>query len=164
VGTGSLPVQTGQLQFTLGRSTLILPFLTRESGWREHNDKHYIFDTITTIIDPQNFVECAFGMLNGGKTDRNESASALTQMRHFCSHFGTTPRTCATIWEHLMSNGAHGARPKHLLWALLLFKLYLLENGNAAMTGADEKTFRKWSWLVVGLIIDIKEELMSAAQ
>jgi hypothetical protein len=43
-------------------------------------------------------------------------------------------------------------------------KLYLPENVNAAMTGPDEKTFRKWSWLVVGLISDIEEELVSAAQ
>jgi hypothetical protein len=71
---------------------------------------------------------------------------------------------CAIIWERLKSNVARGARPKHLLWALLLFKLHLLENVNAAMTGADEKTFRKWRWLVVGLISDIEEELVSATQ
>jgi hypothetical protein len=116
------------------------------------------------IIDPQIFVGCTFAMQNGGDADRNESASAHTQMRRFRSHFGTTPRMCAIIWERLKSNGAHGARPKHLLWALLLFKLYLPENMNAAMTGADEKTFRKWNWLVVGLISDIEEELVSAAQ
>jgi hypothetical protein len=85
---------------------MILPFLTRKSGWREHNDKHYIFDTITMIIDPQIFVDCAFAMFNGGDADRNESASALTRMRRFRSHFGTTPRMCAIIWEHLKSNGA----------------------------------------------------------
>jgi hypothetical protein len=93
------------------------------------------------IIDPQIFVDCAFAMKNGGRADRHESTSALTRMCRFRSHFGTTP----------------------ILWALLLLKLYLPENVNAAMTGPDEKTFRKWSWLVVGLISDIEEELVSAA-
>ena len=48
-----------------------------------------------------------------------------------------------------------GARPEHLLWALLFLKLYELEPVNASLARCDEKTFRKWSWLFVEAIGDL---------
>ena len=35
----------------------------------------------------------------------------------------------------------------HLLWALILMKLYYSESVHSPMAGVDEKLFRKWTWL-----------------
>ena len=40
----------------------------------------------------------------------------------------------------------------HLLWALLFLKRYDTEHTNHSITGADEKTFRKWVWIFVDML------------
>ena len=48
------------------------------------------------------------------------------------------------------------AEPKHLLWALLFLKVYASEQVIRKFTGADEKTSRKWIWLFIGYIEELK--------
>ncbi|KAG9414463.1 hypothetical protein AC1031_013822 [Aphanomyces cochlioides] len=45
--------------------------------------------------------------------------------------------------------------PPHLLWALMFLKTYATEGEYHALTGADEKTFRKWCWIWVNIISDL---------
>ena len=49
----------------------------------------------------------------------------------------------------------------HLLWGLILLKVYTFESINAGMTGVDEKTFRKWSHFAIGRVGDMHEEVVS---
>ena len=47
------------------------------------------------------------------------------------------------------------AEPKHLLWALLFCKVYGSESVHHNLTGADEKTLRKWIFIFLGLISEL---------
>ena len=53
-------------------------------------------------------------------------------------------------------------QPKHLLWCLFFLKSYTSENAVAASVGADEKTFRKWFWYVIGCLNDLEQDLVSS--
>jgi hypothetical protein len=79
-----------------------------------------------------------------------------TKSRRFRAFFGTTPIICSVLWSLcLPSFIAQAVMPAHLLWALLFLKQYNIEEVNASMTGTDEKTFRKWSWLVISILADL---------
>ena len=75
--------------------------------------------------------------------------------RKFRTFFGTTPQICAIIWSKMSATRPDKASPEHLLWALLLLKLYNIESINAALTGVSEKTFRKWSLIFIRLLASL---------
>ena len=63
------------------------------------------------------------------------------------------------MWYRLdpHANISRYAKPKHLLWALMLVKVYAKEEVLAKLARCDEKTFRKWAWLFVE---EISESVM----
>lgn len=75
-------------------------------------------------------------------------------LRRFRGLFGTTPPICSFIWARIAARNAHPpySQPVHLLYALIFLKLYGTEEENKALTGKDEKTFRKWSWTYIELM------------
>lgn len=75
--------------------------------------------------------------------------SQVARRRHQ-SLFGINPLKCSILWD--MAIIPEGARPKHLLWALLFARTYLPEETLASMCRVQEKTFRKWVWLMVSAI------------
>jgi len=83
----------------------------------------------------------------GGKTD-NQSFD-----RRYRRLFGPmTPKRTASLWNRLVSDGYLGAGAKkcHLLWALLILKVYSSETAMCSIAGGvDEKEFRTWGWLFV---------------
>jgi hypothetical protein len=48
-----------------------------------------------------------------------------------------------------------GAKPVHMLWGLLLLKLYCSEQVLAILAGVHEQTFRKWAWYFVDAVADL---------
>ena len=85
------------------------------------------------------------------------TVSITTKERRFRACFGTTAHICSQLWSlcsHLLI--AEGAMPVHLLWALLFLKQYNTEEVNASMAGCDEKTFRHWCWLVIGILANME--------
>ena len=89
----------------------------------------------------------------------NTTSHSITMDRQFRASFGTHPLLCHQIWN-LINNGLmctsnNCARPKHLLWALLFLKQYNTTEINSALVGEDEKTFRKWSWIVINSIAEL---------
>ena len=85
------------------------------------------------------------------------TVSLPTKQRRFRAFFGTTASICSRLWSlcsHILI--AEGAMPVHLLWALMFLKQYNTEEVNASMAGCDEKTFRRWCWLVVHVLADIE--------
>ena len=85
--------------------------------------------------------------------------------RRFRSTFGTTPALCSILWEKLepWRTMPKGAQPKHLLWGLMLMKLYLNEHALAALAGGvDEKTISKWAWMFVAKIASLDSDVVSA--
>jgi len=48
-----------------------------------------------------------------------------------------------------------------LLWASHFLKTYGTESTLASQIGVDEKTFRKWTWILVYAIADLAPEVVS---
>ncbi|KAG9400879.1 hypothetical protein AC1031_009602 [Aphanomyces cochlioides] len=84
---------------------------------------------------------------------RRSPATSTTNQRRFTALFGVSISVATLTWEKMPR--PEGAQPWHLLWALMILKIYSSENVHATIAGADEKTFRKWCWL----ILDSLEEL-----
>lgn len=74
-------------------------------------------------------------------------------IRRFRSFFGLSSNICEKVWS--MLDIPNSSEPKHLLWCLLFLKQYNVEEINRGITGADEKTYRKWVWIFVNLIADL---------
>lgn len=69
--------------------------------------------------------------------------------------FGVSADTCAVLWALREGRTPPGAKPVNLLWGLLFLKLYETERVNSFIAGTDEKTFRKWTWIIVKLLADL---------
>lgn len=72
--------------------------------------------------------------------------SQVVEERRFRALFGATPEVCENLWSWIGGDLPKRASPKHLLWALMFLKIYASEHVHRLIAGADEKTFRKWSW------------------
>ena len=51
--------------------------------------------------------------------------------------------------------------PIHLLWTLMFLKGYHKESVNSAIAEVDEKTFRKWVWILIPEISYLEGDLVS---
>jgi hypothetical protein len=93
----------------------------------------------------------------GSNIIKHHSNNSLnTGLRRFKSFYGVSPLICQTVWNLLNANKLpSGSKPLHLLWTLIFLKQYNSEHVNHAITGADEKTFRKWVWIFIELIADL---------
>jgi hypothetical protein len=70
--------------------------------------------------------------------------------RRFRALFGCSWQTCNAIWHRCRLSVK--AKPYHLLWALLFLKTYESEDVLCILVRTTRKTFRKWSWHVIGSI------------
>ena len=80
-------------------------------------------------------------------------------MRHFKAVFGVSPLLCSVVWNYMDDDEKlpRRAQPKHLLWTLMFLKLYNSENVLSSMCGCEEKTFRKWVWLMLAAIGSLED-------
>ena len=102
-----------------------------------------------------------FGNDTGYKNKSDEALDKEIQE----SLIGTTYNVCSEIWN-LIRPGERdefaGGQPKHLFWALLFLKSYATESIlTRVVGGVDKKTFRKWTWLFLGGISDLKTRVVS---
>ena len=70
----------------------------------------------------------------------------------FRAVFGAGSAVVADVWNRIEADGdiAEGAEPKHLLWALVLLKVYQSDEVHCALVGwPSAPTFRKWAWYFV---------------
>ena len=49
-------------------------------------------------------------------------------------------------------------KPKHLLWAVIFLKTYTTESSLAVAIGVDEKTLRKWIFIIINAISDLEDD------
>ncbi|KAL7561027.1 hypothetical protein ACA910_000110 [Epithemia clementina (nom. ined.)] len=76
-------------------------------------------------------------------------------------HFQAAPLVVAWAWQLITAEPTEKrARPDHLLWALLLLKVYGKEVVFSGMCHVDEDTFRKWSWYFVSRLADLEPEVI----
>ena len=94
---------------------------------------------------------------------RKERGSDAIVDRRFRSTFGISSLVCSRVWQLLQNSPTDmkSMTPDHLLWGLLLLKVYSFEVTHSGMTGVDEKTFRKWSHFAIVRIADMHSELVS---
>jgi hypothetical protein len=72
-----------------------------------------------------------------------------TKEKRFRAMFGVKNDICGKLWTLCLPLLPEGVSPVHLLWALYFLKHYNTECVNAAFAKCDEKTFRKWCWIVI---------------
>lgn len=103
------------------------------------------------------FMEYAQGIMHNAvlHSTKRKQLSRETELRRFRALFGVAPHTCSSVWTRLQGVIPEGGSPVHLLWALLFLKVYATEHVNKGLTGANEKTFRKWSWTFVELMANM---------
>lgn len=87
-------------------------------------------------------------------TGHNSEGSVSLGYRKFRAFFGTSPMVCVVVWDMLIHR-PNKLTPEHLLWGLLLLKQYNIESINATLVGVSEKTYRKWSHIVIQLLADL---------
>ena len=70
----------------------------------------------------------------------------VTHVRIFNEHFGVTPWVTACVWNRLVHHDIvpSKAYPKHLLWALLFFKVYSTEHVHCSICQTTPETYRNW--------------------
>ena len=76
----------------------------------------------------------------------------------FRSYFGVSAKVCVDLW-HRMSLSL-GAKPKHLLWALLYLKTYGTETTLSSRCLVTRKTYRKWVRLMLPRIAELAPHLV----
>ena len=114
------------------------------------------------MVTPDTFLSCglAYAKVRLGAAD--------AEMR-FKAHFGTTAHICCMLWNQILSAAGvppmpNGASYRHLLWGLLLMKIYATEAVLCAIVDTNEKTFRKWAWLMIRRLSRLKHRVVSANQ
>ena len=72
------------------------------------------------------------------------------------------------VWSMLWEEDVRpeGSRPKHLLWALYIVKVYPLQAPGCVAVGAsgvavDPKTHHKWVWAFINVIAELVDEVVS---
>lgn len=101
------------------------------------------------------YSESFFWQLGHKFTDHQLHLSEIQGLKRFKAFYGVTPRICNVLWTLIESNSAEFFEPKHLLWALNFLKQYNVEATSRAIFGADEKTLRKYIWLIIDLLADL---------
>lgn len=75
-------------------------------------------------------------------------SSSKVSVRRFKSFFRASYETCNKIWSMIQCL-PESVKNYHLLYALHFLKCYKTEANNAHFFNVDEKTFRKYNWLVL---------------
>lgn len=116
---------------------------------------------IIMAVTESTFAEEGKRIINRGK--RN---AEWFSMRNFKAHFGASPAVCFDLWsmiDPIITMGV-GALPVHLLWALMLMKVYATEHMLTSQVGASsEKVFRKWAWRFIAAIEEVAFSIVSVS-
>jgi hypothetical protein len=92
----------------------------------------------------QEFDHLKNSFVHYGEEIVGKKATSREFSKQFLRFFNTSPKIC-------------GHSPKHLLWALLFLRSYLKEDILERLIGSSKKTVRKWVWLFVEAIADMKD-------
>jgi DDE superfamily endonuclease len=76
-------------------------------------------------------------------------------LRKFQALFRLTPAACKVLWNRLSDeNEVIPFQVVHLLYGLHYMATYCTFDNMASRTGKDEKTLRKWTWIVIEFLAD----------
>jgi len=104
-------------------------------------------------IAPSVFVDVGLKIIG---RSQSTATQGMAQKRRWRKLFGASPVVCSCLWALIdpLNNRRlpSKAEIKHLLWALVFMRDYDVEENHAVLTGADEKTYRKWQWSFINEI------------
>lgn len=110
------------------------------------------------------------GLMHIGYTEKQVAGVNLeTNDDRFLTHYGSSPLTCALLWEALqvteneeaLIQGSQAKRGKCLLKfleALHWLRRYPTDKQREALFHTSEKTCREWGWYIVKKIAALKNE------
>jgi hypothetical protein len=84
-------------------------------------------------IPPEQWLEMGMGIMG-----RHNLVTRSTSRWRFRATFGQSPIICSIVWdkiEEARQTMPQGAKPIHLLWAMMFVKLYCCEEVNASLAG-----------------------------
>ena len=94
---------------------------------------------------------------------KREYSSSVRWKSCFVAHFGVSPRVCAILWMKTRHSVPESSIPKHMLFGMLLLKVYCTESVLASLCNVSENTFRKWAWIHIKALatMDIVSEFFT---
>ena len=106
-------------------------------------------------MDVSSFLKLGLSFSEAAQSDR--SRSHATQNQCFKALCGVHPTVCVIVWGELKWSMLveDACKPKHLLWVL---KTYTTESSLAVAIGVDEKTLRKWIFIIIYAISDLEDD------
>jgi hypothetical protein len=112
------------------------------------------------FLDASAFLDIGLSIIG-----RSVKSKKLARDR-FASSYGTEPLIVAIVWDMMKNSNKNSIPdnkpyPKHLLWALMFLKSYDTEMNIASRLRVDEKTYRKWLWIILPWIATLKREVVS---
>ena len=90
-----------------------------------------------------------------------ESHSHGTNKQRFESIFGAPPEIVLIIWRLIIDDLLKRASIFHLMMALCWLCTYKSENISAGRFNVTEKTYRKWSWIIIEKIANLYSNKVS---
>ena len=111
------------------------------------------------LAHPAVFQSAYLERLHAGNLWRQRNYRGRSNLaRKFKSHFGMDHTHCALLYNkiHQQTGGGLTWKPKHLLDALFFLKVYSSEGVGAHFASCDEKTLRKWNWIVIDAIASLE--------
>lgn len=90
------------------------------------------------------------------------SVAINSQERKFIAFYGCNWHVCHDIWTRISVRFGEKEKtnPKHLLWSLMLAKLYGFEDTQAVTCKTTSKTWRKWAWHYLEKIADLNDDVV----
>lgn len=111
-----------------------------------------------------------FTKLGAELMNRDPGSSNSKAFRdRWTQHYFAEPVVVAYVWQLLAVDIEADpdapddkiAEPIHLLWALMLLKIYATEAVLSGPCGVDEDTFRKWAWYMTEKVSYLEHEVVS---
>lgn len=88
-------------------------------------------------------------MITTARQIMNLGNSPTVLNRRFKAFFGPPPAVTEILWYRIRDHLPEGRKRMHLLMGLHFLRNYNIEENNALVFFCDEKTFRKWSWIII---------------
>lgn len=101
------------------------------------------------------YSEQFFWTLGHKFTDHSPNLSLKQGSRRFKTFYGVSPRICSILWQLIEKIVSETCEPRHLMWTLSFLKQYHTETANRSNFEADEKTFRKYVWLLTDALAEL---------
>jgi hypothetical protein len=110
---------------------------------------------------PDDIIRCGRDIMH---RDPFKIKASVTEEGLFRSIFGCAPIVALTVWTMLQEDNTLpvGTTMLHFLWSLCFLKVYGKQSSLLSLVGCpDEKTFRKWIWIIIPCIANMQPEVVS---